>query len=213
MDDDLPSLVGASFADLLTAFNFAAPGVVGGAAGNILSKLLKGRLETTREQFFEEIRNGLRPPRDTHEADEFVAIVYRYLQIGMEGAARENLRLMARVIRGQIEHNALYASDFLRWCPVLASLSNSEIKFLGALYRLTKEFKRTEETPNQPHGTGEEMQALLIPIVFKDKWELTSAACALLRTGLLVAYSGYGGLVFRPTAMLLEIAKLAEFEV
>lgn len=119
---------------------------------------------------------------------------------------------MAKVIRGQIESAGLYASDFLRFCPIIASLSREEIILLATLYRHTVEFRPTGTGDVAPHGTDNRMQEALIPNIYADKIEMEGAATALLRTGLLVLYSGYGGLVFRPTPLLIQIAKIADFE-
>ena len=64
------------------------------------------RAEEARSIFLEELGQGLRPPRDPGEIDEFVAVLYRYLSKSQEGAARLNLRLMAPVVRGQLEGRA-----------------------------------------------------------------------------------------------------------
>lgn len=119
---------------------------------------------------------------------------------------------MAKLIRGQIEGGGLYASDFLRFCPIIASLSREEVIFVATLYRHTVEFKPIGTSDVPPHGTDEKMQEALIPSIYPGKVELDGAATALLRTGLLVLYSGYGGLVFRPTPLLFQIAKMADFE-
>jgi hypothetical protein len=103
MSDDVPALTGTAFADVLTKIEFSAAGFAGTALGVVLSRILRSRADQARQIFIEEVRQTTRAIRDAAEADEFVAITYRYLQAACEGAARLNLRLMAKVVRGQIK--------------------------------------------------------------------------------------------------------------
>jgi hypothetical protein len=134
------------------------------------------------------------------------------LHAAREGAARLNLRLMAKVIRGQVEREGLYADEFLRFCPIIASLTREEVIFLAALHRLSINFTPTEQSQAPPHGTDENMERELVPKIFPDKNALEIAASAVLRTGFLVVHSGWGGLTFRPSPLLMRAVKLANFE-
>jgi hypothetical protein len=62
---------------------------------------------------------------------------------------------MARVVRGQIESEGLYASEFLRFAPTLASLTREETIFLSTLHRLT--VNSGQEEASGPHGTDKAM--------------------------------------------------------
>lgn len=83
MNDDIPVLVGATLADWLSSLKFPVAGAAGAGIGIVLAKLLQGRAEEARRILLDEIRSASRPPRDSIEADEFVAITYRYFQAGL----------------------------------------------------------------------------------------------------------------------------------
>jgi hypothetical protein len=68
--------------------------------------------------------------------DDAAAFLLRYLRAAQEGAARLNLRLMARVVVGKAHAGEpLYADEFLRYADTLASLARNEVVLLGALIR------------------------------------------------------------------------------
>ncbi len=67
------------------------------------------------------------------QEEEFLSMFLRYIRSAQEGAARKNLHLMADVMAGMIERDAIYADDFLREASVLSELSGKEIIILGSI--------------------------------------------------------------------------------
>ena len=212
----LPSLVGASFADIASALSFGASNLIGTMAGEALERVLKGRAERARAIFIEELKDGLRSPNDSGEIDEFVAVLYRYMRAAQEGAARLNLRLMARVIRSQIEHEGLYASEFLRHAELISSLSREEVILLATRHRLRSEFDKAKQSENwtDTRDVNKQVEDGLIPTVFATRLELNAAMTALQRTGLIWpgAAAVSGGFVWQDTPLMDRIVKLAQFE-
>lgn len=102
--------------------------------------------------------------RDPGETDEFVAILYRYLSKAQEGAACLNLRLMARVVREQLEGPGLYASEFLRYSELLASLTREEVILLATRCRLKVQFdaKKTEDNWSDTMVVNKEVEKALV---------------------------------------------------
>lgn len=177
---------------------------------------MRRRSEQARSIFLEELGQGRRPPINPGEVDEFVAIIYRYMSKAQEGAARLNLRLMARVVSGQLESEGLYASDFLRYSELIASLTREEVILLATRRRIRLEFdaKKSQENWSDTSSVNELVAKELVPRVFSTHLHYTAALTALQRTGLIwpAAATIGGGFVWQDTPLLDEIAQLANFE-
>ena len=63
--------------------------------------------------------------------DDLIGIYYRLYRDAMEGVAKNNLRLMCRVIQGMYDKDKLKSKSFLRFANILSDLSEEEIVFLG----------------------------------------------------------------------------------
>jgi hypothetical protein len=63
-------------------------------------------------------------------------VVVRYLRAAREGAARLNLRLLAKAIAGKLQSGRLVADEFLQYAEALASLSRDEIIVIGTMYKM-----------------------------------------------------------------------------
>lgn len=127
----------AGISDVLACF-----GVPIAIASQIYSDMLQKRSSEALEILFSEVRQGHFKNIDQHEA---VSIIARFQSDAMEGAARNNLHLMARVINGMATKQELKASTFLKYAPILASLTEEEITVLGimAKYATNPELKNT----------------------------------------------------------------------
>jgi hypothetical protein len=216
MASSFPSLVGSTFADIASAMTFGASNLAGTSIAEAIERMMRGRAEEARSIFLEELGQGLRPPRDPGEVDEFVAILYRYLSKAREGAARLNLRLMARVVRGQLEGRGLYASEFLRYSELLASLTREEVILLATRHRLRLEFDAAKTTADWSDTSivNKRVESTLVPNVFPTPVHLNATLTALQRTGLVwpAAATSGGGPVWQDTPLLDQVALLARFE-
>jgi hypothetical protein len=123
---------------------------------------------------------------------------------------------MARVVRGQIEGRGLYASEFLRYSELLASLTREEVILLATRHRLRTEFdaqKRADDW-SDTSVVNEKVKKALVPKIFATEKHLVAALTALQRTGLIwpAAATTAGGPVWQDTPLLNEIAELARFQ-
>lgn len=109
-------------------------GVPTATAGAILSRVMGKRHQLLREVIAAEFRQD---NFDRADEDEIVSICYRLIRDAEEGVAKNNLRLMARVINGMAEKNELKAPSFLRYAPILANLTEEEIQVLVILSKLS----------------------------------------------------------------------------
>lgn len=113
---------------------FSVKGVPTATAGAILSRVMGKRHQVLREVIASEFRQG---NFDHADEDEVVSICYRLIRDAEEGVAKNNLRLMACVINGMAEKNELRAPTFLKYAPILATLTEDEIQVLVILSKLS----------------------------------------------------------------------------
>lgn len=216
MSNAVTSLIGSSFADIVSALGIAGSNMAGAALSEALSRVMSGRAEIARNVLLVEIQQGIRPPNDAGEVDEFVAILYRYMRSSQEGSARLNLRLMARVIKSQIEGEGLYASEFLRYAELIASLSREEVILIATRHRVRLAFNNSKQTADwsDTGSVNELVHKELVPKIFPTGLDMIAALTALQRTGLvwLGAATTGGGFVWQDTPLLDRVVGLANFE-
>lgn len=211
----LPAIMISALAqDAMSVFQWPGSATVGAW----ITRLFENRAKAAREILLDELASGNRLITEA-EADESVAIFYRYMRAAHEGAARLNLRLLASVIAGQAHLGILRADEFLYFADVIAGLRREEIILIGTLYRFG---------PSSPSGSADnESQASttddyngyqaakeqLIPVPFRSEAELRATAGAAMRTGLITAVAGFGGdLGFFSTPLMDRLHSLAPFE-
>jgi hypothetical protein len=188
--------------------------ILGGSLlGVAVDHLLRRRAETAREILLSELRSGDRTLSEV-EHDEIAAVLFRYIRAAQEGAARLNLRLMAKVIAGQASLGNLVADEFLYYADILSSLRREEVILLGTIYRETR-FQKENSQVAEEEKVGAALtatQAKLVPMPFPTAEDFLATAGALLRTGLISASSGFGYLVYQATPLLERFCALISID-
>jgi hypothetical protein len=202
--DSLPAVIGDVFSC------FSLPG--GGVAGEALKALFRRRAENAREIMLAAISRGDIRFSET-DAEESVAIVYRYLRAAQEGAARVNLRLLAQVFCGQARLGLIKADEFLYYADVLTPLRRDEILLMGSILRYWNEAVEEESTERMRTATVRSQEAL-IPKVFDDHAEFRAVADGMRRTGFFSTQAtAGGGDLLGPSPILMRLARLADFDL
>lgn len=190
----MPNLISNAVTDILSFFDVSGSSLLGSAADNAFSRVMSKRVSASREILLEELSDGTVLPNTVIEEDEWVAITYRYGRAAMEGAARLNLRLLAKCLKGDLNVSQLSADRFLYYTDIIASLTRSEIQLIAALLQARSWTTRgnyycVEHASSAYH----EAAKTLIPQVFKDGLKQKVSAAALTRHGLVFSYAGIGG--------------------
>lgn len=213
MQEQVPALLSAIVGDAFGAGGWLMGNLAGTGFAAAAQGLLRRRAERARDILIEEIRQGKRSLSGL-EVDEATAVLLRYSRAAHEGAARLNLRLMAKVIAGQAECGCLYADDFLRYADLLVGLRREEIILLGAMHR----HWHAAEAQSPEHGrrqqaTRDRARSELVPVPFQDDDDFYAAAEAVTRTGLLrTAEAIDDHILIQPTRLLDELYSMAPFE-
>jgi predicted transcriptional regulator len=111
-------------ADVLSYFQI--PGT--GTAMGIYESILEKRRTAALNILLMEIRQGNFSNLDQ---DETVSVIARYLRDAQEGAAKNNLKFLAKTIKGMAEEENLLAITFNRYSSVIAALTPQEMELLG----------------------------------------------------------------------------------
>ena len=164
----------AGVSDVLGCF-----GVPSGAATQLYNDILDKRAQEGVEVLLSEVRQGHFDGIDQNDA---VSIVARFQRDAMEGVARNNLRLMARVINGMAEKQELKAPNFLRYAGILSGLSKEEVLVLGMMAQERDVNRKRDFSYLKLKLVGDTPQEKMEK-QFSDKLEYIQQA--LLRTGLI----------------------------
>ena len=190
--------------DVLSALQ--VPG--SGFFGKLGDKYLERKQTEAAEILIEEVSKGSAEPINftDSDTDPLIEIIYRFSKAAADGAARENLRLLAQVIAGLKRNKALQPDKFRKWANVLEQLTRDELLVVGKAIATKREL---EVEPNISFWAR--LKEDLAASGYQEA-EAGSLCASLTRTGLLLPSSGWDQLIYRPTPWLDELASLADVE-
>ena len=172
------------------------------------------RKEQATEIFLEEMKRGNFDFSKVSQGD-LVMIAFRTYRAAIEGAARVNLRLMAKVAAGMVEKHQTRPDLFLWYADMLSTLRREELVLLATLHRLTRttELAKLRERGERPREVKIRAIADLVPGTFPTELHLEAALGSLVRTGF-VLFGGTIGEVgnFGITPLLDELMEYASVE-
>jgi hypothetical protein len=187
--------VGAALAsDALSLFSVPGSGIL----SHYVDSLLERKRAELREIILQEIRDG-RVEFEEEDRDVFIHVALRLSKAVFEGTAKENLRLLSRVIVELKRESAFNETEFARWEKVIVDLTKDEIFAVGLANSI-----------NSP-GHADFWSK------FKDKMkengydseETYAISVALSRHGLMGALPVLGGVIFSPTSRMSKLCALA----
>lgn len=213
MQEQLPALLSAVVGDAFGVGGWLMGNLAGAGFAVAVQQVQRRRAERARDILLDELRRGEKT-LSLPEVEEAAAVLLRYGRAAQEGAARLNLRLMAKVIAGQVHQQALYADEFLRHADVIAGLRREEVILLGALQRhwTADTLRALANDHDRMNEAKRLMIAELIPVPFMDVAELAATEDAVVRTGFLFGTATFGGTIYRPTRAFERICTLVPFE-
>src|ERR1700730_1287808 len=123
--------------DVLSVFQ--VPGA--GFLGKLGDKYLERKRKEAAEVLIAEVANGYHGPISfaDSDADPLIEIIYRFSKAVADGAARENLRLLAQVIAGLKKNKALEPDKFRKWANILEQLTRDELMVIGKAIAIGRE--------------------------------------------------------------------------
>jgi hypothetical protein len=177
----------------------------GGTLSAIVEALIDKKRREATDILIQEISNGFHGEIefDRSDAEPFVETVLRLSKAVSEGAARENLRMLAQIIAGLKKNKALEGDAFARWCGILEHLTRDELIVIGVAHRLDNK---------DPDEFWRSLKAHLTNGGYSEA-EIQSLCASISRTGLLLPMSAWGAVVYVPSPWLSDLAKLADLNM
>ena len=172
--------------------------------------ILRQRSEKAFNILCEELRNGDYPTCSTDDIDPAVAMMLRYQRAALEGAARLNLRLLARVFAGVGQNRPMVADEFQSWADTLEGLRRSEIIAIAEVHRYTTDL----ESKGKPNGLGKGANRFaesLVPDPFRNMNELYAICESATRTGLIIRNLDMNLFPYLSTSLMKDLTELADF--
>jgi hypothetical protein len=217
----LPEIIGAFVSD--------AFGLLGVPGGSVSEALIVGyfrrRTEMARDILFEELRRVNISDAQAASEDDAIAVIVRYLRAAREGAARLNLRLLAKAIAGKLQSGRLVADEFLQYAETLGSLSRDEIIVIGTMYKIWAAHQRLAIiNPTEAAKYADPWLLALQELTNDGMTEelVATTAARAQRSGLIYGKSGPTGLsqgtelaaalVYRVSPLLQDLGKTIDFE-
>lgn len=174
----------------------------------------KRRKQEIQEILLKEIENTGTTINVEHN-DDIITIIEMFFHAQRIGAAKENLRLMAKVLFNFSSiQKSIYPDDFRKYSRILAELRHEEIITLVSFYNKNRELeKEMENTPNNEvsgHLLWERVKNDLVPHKMNED-EMFSSAFSCQRYGLLVPCQTMDGLGYlKTTGLLNDLVALSE---
>ena len=122
-----------------------------------------------------------------------------------EGVAKENLRLLARVIKGLKKNRAVSFDSFSKWAVTLSDLTRDEILMLGFAHQ-------SSLASDEATAFWQSVRGAMVNAGYSAD-EATAIASSLARFGLLVPSPVIGGMIYYPSPWLKEICSLAQISI
>jgi hypothetical protein len=183
------------------------------AVPHALAELQRRHLEAAREIIVRRLQRGkLWAISD----DDAAAALWTYLRAAQEGAARRNLEMMAEALATAAAEPSFYPNEFRRQASVLADLSREEVYVLAAFIRAKRGFPGGGEDGAAKAGEWQAVCTDLLrqPALFPDGYAVEAHTAGLLRTGLVLPWSGLDAFTgFSSTPRLIALARLVDFQL
>ena len=160
--------------------------ILGAALKSAWSHAWQARVNSKRQILLEELSAAKIGMLEVITKDELLSCIYQFDVAAMKGAAGYKLKLLARVLRGQIDGGTLIAEEFLSNAEMISSLRAQEIKLIATLYRFEQSHPDITDGQLRMSKVMIATCAALVPKVFETLDILNSVAVASQRTGLII---------------------------
>lgn len=197
--------------EIIAAAKAIAPEVIKDGVAKLLEHYWERKKAEAFDELMDAVRSGEIAEVDAALENDLAHALWKYFCAARDGAARRNLRLIAKAIVGLLKEGRLFADDLDRYTPVLGRLTERQILVMVELNKIFEESAALGEVlpissitvrgtilQNIQERTGygaDQVESAL--------WELTSMGLVLPQAAL------DGGQFFKPSELSAEIIKRA----
>jgi hypothetical protein len=172
-----------------------------------LRGVMKRYFDDRRDMLIEELRIAQVDLQAASERDEFVAMLIRFFQAAMQGAAFRNLRVIAQVLAYKTKQEDPSQDDFLMWADAIGGLAPDEVVFVATLLRETVAAEEREVGADAACIAAHNATRA---ILFDDNPSaMLMVGSSTQRTGLVVSLSVFGGNRYQVTSKMRRLADMA----
>ena len=161
------------------------------AAEVVIPEVMQKFFEKRRRQAFEilveELRTAKIDPEEAAARDDVAAMFVKFYQAMSQGAAFNNLRLMAKILATKTADPSLRTDDFISWADAISGLSYEEVVFQATLHRNYSAARKQMVGRDVSDGQARiQMHKDLVGKgkTFPNEEAYVATGSALLRTGL-----------------------------
>jgi hypothetical protein len=174
---------------------------------------MQKRLDQARDILLEELSSGRIDPLQAAQQDDAIAIIYRYMLAVRDGAARRNLRLLARVVSGLGQRDRLFADDFNKYAEALSRLSRDEILVIGTLHMVKKIAQGQADKAPPVANYWPLVIKCLAAREFLTEEHVIGVCCSSQRSGLVINGLDFDSSAYYGTSPFMdEVAELVDFQ-
>ncbi|WP_375205969.1 hypothetical protein [Hyphococcus sp.] len=209
----MPNAVEVAYAAVADTVATALGGVPIATPGALISRHFEKKKVDAQRILLDELSKGKKPELELRDCEDHIDILFSFYYAAMRGRARENLRLLARLIVNLNDCDELYASKFDRHQTVLSELDIDEIRVLAFAAKQLLEEREVRPGIKSIHihtgRLGEE--------AFGERKEYAGGALSkVVRSGYICTFVTGGGvgsggtLVYKTTPAFLEILDILD---
>lgn len=175
----------------------------GGSIAGAITAFQTRQVENARSIILEEIKDG---DFSNVDQDTLLTCLELFLSATLQGKAKLNLRLMAKLMNGLNAQKELYTEEFNRYAGILANLNRQQIIVITELYKVEKKIDPEKE------GALPKLEENLVPHLFETKEEIQAILASTQMSGLVVPASGWGSVVYKTSPTFHKLITLVDFK-
>ena len=190
---------------------------------NALDARAKRKRKYALEVLLSSIESGVGEAAVIASEDAVLDAIYQYINVAQIGMSKKKLRYLSKLMQGTVLSGYEDAETYRYLADIVADMTYEEIFIV---YRM-KQHKIWEDNKKEAtNDKGDPKQAFVytteefvtnppegFPLTLSSRDELMAVCGRLQRTGLVVAFSAWGGTVYRISPLydrLEEIAPIAD---
>lgn len=166
-------------------------------------KFFQARADEARDILLTELEAGRMSEDDVAQKDENLRMILRYQRAARDGVATNNLKLLAKIIRGSIDAGDLNADRCIYLLNIISEMTEEEIRLVWLLYKAKGKNPQIVASSN--------LEEDIVPSIFQTSEALNAALMRLCRTGLVNTYS-IGGIGFAVSSLFYELLALVDLQ-
>ena len=144
--------------------------------------------------------------------DAVYAAIYRYRRAALEGAARVNLRLLARIMIATVLSGDTTPDRYLVYADIIAALTPEEVVLIATMLRIDRVTQDTGDTIEEQLASGwHSLKQSMVPNPYPTASSLQAACSRATRSGLVLPQTAAGIISYHTSPLMDLLEDLASF--